>query len=142
MNVWNDLLSFIKNQNALKFISSFLTLFWFSTVSVFITNYKTTIFLLILQIFSAFSFCGYDIFQEDCDPEQPDLLYNNVIPCVFGDINGLKEKSKEWQIRSSRKGEEEPIGLSKKLNDIICRLVTDYRAIFAIEVEFSRSFEK
>lgn len=80
--------------------------------------------------------------EEDCDPEQPDLLYNNVIPCVFGDINGLKEKSKEWQIRSGGKNDKEKIGLSKKLNDIICRLVTDYRAIFAIEVEFSRSFEK
>ena len=34
------------------------------------------------------------------------------------------------------------LDLNKKLNGIIGRLVADYRAIFAIEVEFSRSFEK
>ena len=95
---------------------------------------------LLLQILKLFTF-----FQDDTDPE-PDLLYTNVIPCVFGDINGLKEKSQEWQIRSGNRvgaeANQREITLSKKLNDIICRLVTDYRAIFAIEVEFSRSFEK
>merc|ERR1719510_826484 len=70
--------------------------------------------------------------------------YSDVIPFVFGDIQKLEEKiTNEFFTRSGTK----PLSKTQPpilhlLNNIVSRLVTEYRAIFAIEVEFSRSFEK
>ena len=74
-------------------------------------------------------------------------MYTKVIPCVFGDVHTLEQKSNEWLARSGQQPDGNKPGadnkqLKQKLNGILGRLVTDYRAIFAIEVEFSRSFEK
>ena len=90
-------------------------------------------------------------------------MLDSVVPCVFGDLKGLDQISHDWLVRSgqdqtrsdkirqdetgSDKIRQDPtclknLDLHKKLNGIIGRLVADYRAIFAIEVEFSRSFEK
>ena len=92
-------------------------------------------------------------------------MLDSVVPCVFGDLKGLDQISHDWlvrsgqdqtrsnQIRQEQTGSElvrseqdqtclKNLDLHKKLNGIIGRLVADYRAIFAIEVEFSRSFEK
>ena len=78
------------------------------------------------------------------DESSKDELYSKVIPCVFGDVRTLEQMSNEWLIRSGQQqtGCKQEISLKNKLNGILGRLVTDYRAIFAIEVEFSRSFEK
>ena len=79
-------------------------------------------------------------FQDD-EIIDRDSMYDSVIPSVFGDLKTLQQKSDDWLIRSGQQ-KCELQDLAKNLNKIIARLVTDYRAIFAIEVEFSRSFEK
>ena len=102
-------------------------------------------------------FHSRQIFFQD-DENHKEKVFNSVLPCVFGDIGSLEEKTTEWLIRSGQNQDQEACSgpknqdqeetccsskcLSKKLNGILSRLVTDYRAIFAIEVEFSRSFEK
>ena len=98
------------------------------------------------------------ILKLEDDENHKEKVFNSVLPCVFGDIGSLEEKTTEWLIRSGQNQDQESCSgqknqdqeetccsskcLSKKLNGILSRLVTDYRAIFAIEVEFSRSFEK
>ena len=104
------------------------------------------------------------MFQDDQETKREELL-DSVVPCVFGDLKGLDQISHDWLVRSGQdqtrsnqirqdqtgsdlvRSEQDQtclknLDLHKKLNGIIGRLVADYRAIFAIEVEFSRSFEK
>jgi hypothetical protein len=80
---------------------------------------------------------------EDEQETKKEELFDSVVPCVFGDLKGLDQISNEWLVRSGQDQKcIKDLDLHKQLNAIIGRLVTDYRAIFAIEVEFSRSFEK
>ena len=60
---------------------------------------------------------------------------------MFGDVRKLEEKTNEWSTRTGQSTKNQPTVL-QMLNNIVMRLVAEYRAIFAIEVEFSRSFEK
>ena len=77
-------------------------------------------------------------FQDSSTEKQK---YESVIPCVFGDIGKLENKANEWFERSGQCLKDQP-SFHCMLNSIVSRLVNEYRAIFAIEVEFSRSFEK
>ena len=87
--------------------------------------------------------CGLDLSCLCLCSLLSEELFDSVVPCVFGDLNGLDQISNEWLVRSGQdqKCLKHP-DLQKELNGIIERLVNEYRAIFAIEVEFSRSFEK
>ena len=73
--------------------------------------------------------------------------YSDVIPFVFGDIQKLEDKITRNESFTRSHGTKPLAKITQPpilhlLNNIVSRLVTEYRAIFAIEVEFSRSFEK
>jgi len=81
------------------------------------------------------------------DGEGIENAYSDVIPFVFGDIQKLEDKITRNESFTRSHGTKPLAKITQPpilhlLNNIVSRLVTEYRAIFAIEVEFSRSFEK